>query len=120
MIGLKILILLLLLVPNAAKAITLYCKGEVRQSYINSGGDLIVNGTWRDGYTRLCNLKGTANSIDTVTCSLWASYVAAGMTNKKKILVSYTSNSGDTCATLATYNDAPRVSYIMLTHEDVL
>jgi len=106
--------------PIISHAVVLYCKGEVKQTYVTSEGYLIIKGSWRDHYSRLCDLKGTVNNIDPLTCSMWSSYAVTAMANKKKVRVSFTADAGVTCETLATYNDTPAVRYVMLTNEDVL
>lgn len=118
----KVLIALLMTVASskAVYGANLYCQGEVIQLYTTASGDLNIKSSWRNSYTRLCNLKGTANNIDPLTCSVWSSYLTAAMNTKKKVLIRYLPAAGVTCQTLATYSDAPPVSYVMLTNDDVL
>jgi len=119
----KKLLIALLITVASSKAVygaNLYCVGEITNLYVTSSGNLNVRGTWRNNYTRICNLKGTVNDIDALTCSVWSSYFTAAINNKKQVRVKYLPAAGVTCATLATYNDAPKVNYVMLESEDVL
>lgn len=115
----KKLYLLLLLVPLHSVAAPLYCTGEIKRTYVTNTGDLFIYSSWRNNYSRLCNLKGTVNNIDSITCSMWGSYVTTALKDKKKVTVRFNEDSGLTCSTIQTYNDAPAVVYVMLRDEDV-
>ena len=115
----KKILLALLLLPLPSYAVSLYCTGGATKTYTTSGGNVYVYGTWRDQYARLCNLNGTVNSIGSITCSMWASYIATAVKDNKQVTVSFNANDGDTCANLPTYDSAPKVRYVMLRDSDV-
>ena len=106
--------------PISAIAGTIYCSGEITNTYVSSGASLYVKGTWRNDYMRLCNLTGTVNNTNAITCSMWASYAATAMTNKKQVKIAFADNGGVTCANMGTYSNAPKVIYVMLTKTDIL
>ncbi|MCO7223006.1 hypothetical protein [Pleionea sp. CnH1-48] len=107
-----------LLISSVASANSLWCNGTVFNSYVSSSGDLIIRGSWRNDYTRLCNLQGSVHGIDAVTCSMWSSYIAASMTNAKKVIVYYGNANGAECNSLPTYAATPAPGYVMLTAEN--
>jgi len=113
-----ILIIVGLLFSSTSLA-SIYCGGKINNSYISKDGNLIIRGDWRNDYTRLCNLKGSVGGVDSITCSMWASYVATSISSGKKVLLSYPDNSL-TCSTLPTYTSSPTPNYFMLTGEAVL
>jgi len=118
----KLLIALLMTVAStkAVYGANLYCSGEVTQLYVTSTGNLNIRSSWRNQYTRICNLRNPINDIDVLTCSVWSSYFTAAINNKKQMTVKYLPDDGVTCATLATYSNAPKVDYVMLKNTDVL
>ena len=114
----KKILLALLLLPLPSYAVSLYCTGSIQKTYVSSSGNLIVRSTFRNDYTRLCNLNGTANNISAITCSMWSSYVTTALTNKKKVLISFSADEGVACSDMATYDSAPPVRYVMLQDVD--
>ena len=118
----KKLLIALLMTVASSKAVygaQVYCSGEVTQVYVTASGNLNIRSSWRDHYTRICNLKSAINNIDVLTCSVWSSYFTAAINNKKLVTVKYLPDEGVTCATLATYSNAPKVDYVMLKNSDV-
>ncbi len=99
-----------LFTPLATPALaSIWCLGKLSGSYITPAGDLIVNGSWRNDWTRLCNVN-----TDSMVCPLWASYAATAITNKLKIRLMYSENTYQ-CSDLPTYNSTPKPAYLMLT-----
>lgn len=96
--------------PYFTYAGELYCTGKVENVYVEPNGNVIIKGSWRDHWTRICNTTGD----DTVTCSLWASYAATAVKDNLNVTVRYMVNDGSTCTTLPTYSDSPKPSYFML------
>ncbi len=95
---------------SSVSAENIYCTGKVANVYIDSSGNVVIFGKWRNDWTRICN---TQNS-DTVTCSLWASYVASAVKDNLSIKLQYNVSDGTTCENLPTYANAPNPGYVML------
>ena len=87
------------------------CSGEVTNAYIGKFGSLVVKGTWRDDYTKLCNVND-----DPIVCSLWSGYVAKSMDENTSLIVRYT-NPSTTCDSLPRYSSSPTPEYVMLKAE---
>ena len=108
-------LILLFLLSLTSNATNLWCQGSINGIYIDSAKDVIVNGSWRDNWARVCRTDGSIGNIDTVTCSLWTSLITNAINNDKSVIFHYTGlNSGTTCDQLLTYRDAPIPTYIML------
>ena len=90
-----------------------YCSGKVLGVYISHDADVIIKGSWRGDWTRICNLK-SSSSVDVVTCSLWASYAANALQNKTDVTLLYNDGGATACATLPTYQSTPTPYYFML------
>lgn len=86
-----------------------WCYGKLHGVYINKDGDVIVNGTWRNDWTRICNLNAAGMQS---TCPLWASYAATAYQNQANVRVMYSEASS--CNQLAAYNNTPLPEYFML------
>ena len=90
------------------------CSGEVTNAYIGKTGNLVIRGSWRNDYTKLCNVND-----DPIVCSLWSGYVAKSMDENTSLIVRYT-NPSTTCDSLPRYSSSPAPEYVMLivNHQD--
>lgn len=100
------------LLSSFASAGNLWCLGQLSGSYITSSGQLVINGSWRKDWTTVCDTRGV-RGVDTVVCSLWASYAATAIKEGLNVRIMY-SNPSFTCETVPTYNNAPAPAYVML------
>ncbi|WP_419811822.1 hypothetical protein [Bacterioplanoides sp.] len=106
---------ILILISQITAAQSLWCAGTITGVYINSAKEVIVNGTWRNSWTRVCKTDGSSGNIDTVTCSLWASLITSAVNNDKNMTFHYTElPNGTTCDTLPTYENSPTPNYVMI------
>ena len=108
----SILLAMGLIVPAAAFGGPLYCGGTVSRIFVDSVGDVIVLSSWRGDFTQVCSLKGSWNSIDTTTCSVWYSMLEVAYHDQKPVTIYYP--SADSCATLPTYGSSLAPEYVML------
>ena len=108
-IFLRIVLSVCLFLPAVSWGAT--CSGEVTNAYIGKFGSLVVKGTWRNDYTKLCNVND-----DPIVCSLWSGYVARSMDENTSLILRY-DNSAFTCSTIPTYSNAPMPNYVMLKAE---
>jgi hypothetical protein len=109
-----LLALLALVVIQPAFAANIWCGGKVTNAYIDSSKNVIIKGTWRNDYTRICSTDGS-NGVDTVSCSLWFSIISTSMVHDKDVLLMYSDNGGTmTCANIPSYANAPGPQYVML------
>ncbi|KZN32362.1 hypothetical protein N474_11345 [Pseudoalteromonas luteoviolacea CPMOR-2] len=106
----RAILTLALLATGNVVAQPIYCSGKISSVYIQSDGNVNINGTWRNSWTSICNTKGS----DPITCSLWASYAASAVQNNLKVTVSYNLPAGSSCASLETYGNAPKPTYFMI------
>ena len=97
-----------------ANAANIWCRGSVTNAYIDAGNNLVILGTWRNGYTRICKTDGSTG-IDTVTCSIWFSLATTSMVHDKEVILMYSDNNGTmNCDSIPTYDSAPNPTYLML------
>lgn len=109
-----IAILLLAMCSLSAQGANIWCNGTVSNLYVDSSDNVIIKGSWRNNYTRICNTQGVGG-VSTVTCSLWASIITSSMTNNKNVLLMYDDRNGTmNCANIPTYSSAPKPHYVML------
>ena len=92
----------------------IWCTGKISNIYIDASKNVLIKGSWRNQYTRICKTDGST-SIDTVTCSLWVSLATTSMTHDKDVTLMYSDKDGAyTCANLPEYIYAPTPAYLML------
>ncbi len=109
----SVLFCLALFLPLSSVAENIWCGGKLLGVYVSSAGDLTIKGEWRNDWTKICNVKSDP-AVDTVTCSLWASYAASAVNNNISVLLMYSSGVTQ-CPLIPTYNSAPVPYYFMLT-----
>ncbi|HDM8223175.1 hypothetical protein [Vibrio campbellii] len=105
----KNLLFVILFLPTLSHAGNIYCKGKIKNVYVEENGNVNIMGAWREHWTRLCNTND-----DTVVCSLWASYAANAVKDNLNVTIMYNANNGVTCNTLPTYADSPPPRYFMV------
>lgn len=88
----------------------IWCSGKLAGVYINSSGDVIINGSWRNDWTRICNLNEATPG--TVTCSLWASFATTAWQGNRSVRLMY--GGQGSCSEIPSYNGAPTPAYVML------
>jgi hypothetical protein len=113
----KIIIIVLcslLSIFQFAVAGNIWCTGTVSNVYIAADNSVVIKGSWRNDYTRICSTDGSTG-VDTVTCSLWFSIVSSSMTNDKQVILMYSDQNGQyQCNNLPTYYQIHNPSYVML------
>ncbi|MCS4306766.1 hypothetical protein M2404_001091 [Rheinheimera pacifica] len=95
----------------APASANIWCSGKLAGVYITSSGDVVINGSWRNDWTRICNLN--AGEVSAVTCSMWASYAATAKKDSLNVKVAYTAGL-TSCSTIGTYETSPIPYYLML------
>ncbi|MBW8184284.1 hypothetical protein [Shewanella nanhaiensis] len=99
---------------QCAVAGNIWCTGTVSNVYIAADNSVVIKGSWRNDYTRICSTDGSTG-IDTVTCSLWFSIISTAMTNDKQVKLMYSDRDGQfQCNNLPTYYSTHNPSYVML------
>ncbi|MET1257041.1 hypothetical protein [Aliikangiella maris] len=106
----KLFLALLLFLLSGVASASIYCTGKVDNVYVANNGDVVFKAKWRNDWTRACNIK----DVDTVKCSLWASYLLTAVKDNLNITVQYNSANNQTCASLPTYSNTPTPGYIMV------
>ena len=108
----RILFFVTFLMSMPSMARNMWCGGTLEGVYIEAAGNLMIRGTWRNDWTKICNVNS-----DPVTCSLWASYAANALQNQNSVTLMY---SGDfKCDTIDIYADAPTPLYFMLNKKSI-
>ena len=99
---------------QCAVAGNIWCTGTVSNVYIAADKSVVIKGSWRNDYTRICSTDGSTG-VDTVTCSLWYSIVSASIVNDKQVILMYSDQNGQyQCDNLPNYYTAPNPYYVML------
>jgi len=109
-----LLLFVLIMITAASDAANIWCNGTIVSAYVDSSNNLVINGSWRNDYTRICKTDGSGG-IDTVTCSLWFSIAASSMNNDKNVRLMYSDNGGTmNCSNIPTYGNSPNPAYLMI------
>lgn len=95
----------------ASASAAIWCSGKLAGVFINSTGDVVIKGSWRNEWTRICNLNEGPTTA--VTCSLWASYAASAQQNNLSVTLRYDTGAA-TCSEIPSYNGAPTPVYFMM------
>lgn len=106
--------LVFFLMSQTSQAGNIWCSGTISNLYIDSGKNVIIKGSWRNEYTRICKTDGSFGA-DTVTCSLWTSLATTSMIHNKSVRLMYNDQNGTvSCDNMPSYSYAPPPSYVML------
>ncbi len=104
----------LIFISTASNAANIWCSGTISNAYVDSGNNLMIKGSWRNDYTRICKTDGSGE-INTITCSLWFSIATSSMTNDKGVTLMYSDQGGTIdCTNIPSYSAAPIPKYLML------
>ena len=107
------LVVMLLALSGVTHSETFWCEGHVNTFHTDSGGNLYINGSWKNDYTRVCNTSGVGG-VTSATCNQWFSMIMASVASDKKISLKYAGKDGQTnCSNLAEYNASLIPKYIM-------
>ena len=105
------MLVLLTMLFSAHSSAAIWCSGKLVGVYITSTGDVIINGSWRNEWTRICNLNEGATT--TVVCSMWASYAASARQNDLNVTLMYDTGPAS-CNEIPSYQGAPTPIYFMI------
>ena len=82
------------------------CSGTLSGVLMYANGNVMIQGTWRNDWTTICNTQTDWGGIDTSACVAW--YGAAVKTSQSHITVGiYYNGDAYTCANLPTYGSTP-------------
>lgn len=93
-------------------AAPVWCRGKLEGAYVASDGWLVINGSWRNEWTGLCNMKTSVGGVDVAMCAIWAAYTAKAVESQQPVQLMY--NAGPECAKLPTYANSPIPYYVLL------
>lgn len=107
------------LMAGVAQPAPLDCAGTVTNLYVAADGTVLVIGSWRGDYTRMCNmdqpLQVTTSSppvmISAITCASWMALLSKAVTNRSTVHVYYL--DAQACNALPTYWTAPVPYYVI-------
>lgn len=94
---------------------SVWCTGTLSAVYLAADGSLVIQGSWRNDYTEICNDQGTFGGIDQVTCTAWYAAAVKAEAAQSKVTVFYGNDGGYTCSNLPTYANAIVPYYFMNT-----
>ena len=90
------------------------CIGTVSLIYSNNNGDVIINGSWRNASTQICNLKTIWKGIDPEICWGWFANASTAVSEDRNARVFYATLNQSDCATLGTLGTAPAPTSFLL------
>lgn len=100
-----------MLLSGAARA-DISCTGTVSEVILYADGTVMIQGSWRNDLTMICNTQNNFGGIDTSTCLAW--YGAAVKASQSHVTVgTYYTGSTYTCANLPVYGSSPPPVYLM-------
>lgn len=86
-----------------------WCSGTINHTYLDHGGTLYINGSWRDQHTAVCNVNMERYGVSQDTCKGWLSVAMAAKLSKTKVVVHY--SDVPSCGEIPQYGAAPKPSY---------
>ena len=102
-----------------AQTSLLYCTGNLQKMFIHENGDLMVLMSYRNDWTKLCNVKADHQGISPIVCQAWLTTLkdalagnGTGTGTRMSVTIQYVTT--ETCSTLSTYNSTPRAGYVMI------
>lgn len=101
-----------ILFPVPSMASGQWCTGTVESVYIDSTGGVTFQASYRNDYTRACNVHGTWGGISTETCMTWYSALLAARVQNQHVTVFYATTTS--CAALPTYDNSLVPGYVMV------
>ena len=104
-----------LITSTGVQAADRWCAGNLKEALVYADGNLMVFGTWRNDWSVLCNTKGSLYGVDTVTCSLWASYAVKAVESQLPVVIAY-KDVAQECSALPTYGNSPAPTYFRVKH----
>lgn len=105
----RYLLPLIFCISYSANAASISCEGKLTGVYISKDGDVIVHASWRNDWTRICNVNAEGMQS---TCPLWASYAATAFQNQLNVRMVYGNIAR--CDQVPTYNTAPTPEFFLL------
>ena len=111
----KIIILILILSyvsTSSLHAGSFKCTGKITTLLTYTSGIVQINGTWRDGITRMCNVKFTWKGIEREICKQWLAIMQSARLQDKDVIVYYDTNENYTCMNLPDYGDTPAPIFV--------
>ncbi len=104
-----ICLVVLFCVAPTVQAGSVWCTGKVTGMIVDKNGDVTINGTYRNNWTKICNLNGTWGGIGTVTCTMWVKLLDDAYKYDTSITIKYISGS---CANLPTWGGSLAPIYV--------
>jgi len=81
------------------------CQGTVAGVLVYADGALSVNASYRNEWTKLCNLQAAKNGISTQVCFAWLTAALSAKAYNSDF-ITYYSDGTYTCATIPTYGNS--------------
>ena len=108
-------LLALMIFGASATAKNLWCTGNVTGIYVDNYNDVVISGSWRNSWRKICNTNGDVDNISTIACSHWIGFITSAVNHNKQVTLMY-SNVPDAleCDALATCADSLKPTYVMM------
>jgi hypothetical protein len=88
-----------------------WCAGTVSNLYVVSDATVLMIGSWRGDFTRVCNLDQPLNGISALTCASWTALLSKAVSRGSTVTVYYA--DAPACNLLPSYYNAPVPGYVM-------
>jgi hypothetical protein len=105
--------ILLICGAQLAEAADQWCTGTIKSVLIDSAGQVLIKGSWRNDFTMVCSVVSTWGSVTADTCKTWYTLATSARVSQIAMEVYYY-NTSYTCSTLPTWGSAPAPSYMRL------
>lgn len=100
---------------SPATAAGLWCDGTLANLWVDAGGTVFVQPSWRGDYVQVCNVnQPTANGLQPTTCLSWLSLMRSAVQRNAATVIHYSDAPVATCNAMPTYSAAPTPYYVML------
>ena len=95
-----------------ATAASQWCTGTLSASWTNKLGDVLVESSWRQSHTQICNIRYEWKGVPADTCIAWVAKLDAAVAMNKRVTIYY--GEAPSCNLLPGYEQSPAPYYVML------
>ena len=95
----------------SASAAPQWCVGMVNQLWIASDGTVYVYPSYRNDFTRICNINAETGGVSVTTCLAWFAMLRNAVQRQSTVTVYYV--EAPACNALPSYANTPIPYYVM-------
>lgn len=95
-----------------AGATSKWCKGKIRDVWVQKQGYVYIYGQWRKQHTMICSIKSPWKGVEPEICNAWLGLAQQANATQTDVVIRYDDISS--CSSIPHFTLAPSPAYIML------